>query len=409
MSGLRAHPRFLRVWLGQACGAVGDQLLPVAVSLYVISRGGGVAEVSLVLGARAVALVLCLLVGGVLADRVRRSRVLLGADWFRGALLLATAVALPSLPLLVMPVVVALVAAGEALSRPAFRSMVPTLLPGDMLERGNALVSAAQRSAAVLGALAGAAVVSFVGPRAALFAAGAVFAISGLTVLRLDDTAPAALGRSVLADAAAGVRAMRERPWVLAVMSTASVHLMTGTAAALTLLPLIAHDRLGGDLAYGAVLAAMAIGALPGLALAGRWRPRAKGVASMCVLSGYALVPLSLAVPLPLPVVMACFAIGGFAVEFFFVYWLSALQRGIPGEVLGKVLALDQLGAFALLPVGYLLVGPVVGAVGTGPTLVGAAVVVAATSALCLVVPGVARFADPDTGVDEVAAAGSRG
>ncbi|WP_253838784.1 MFS transporter [Actinokineospora globicatena] len=393
--GLRAHPRFLRVWVGQACGAVGDQLLPVTVSLYVLSQGGGVAEVSLVLGARAVALVLCLLAGGVLADQVRRSRVLLGADWFRGGLLLATAAALPVLPLLAMPAVVALVAAGEALSRPAFRSMVPTLLPGDMLERGNALVSAAQRSAAVLGALAGAAVVTFVGPRAALFAAGAVFAISGLTVLRLNDNTPTSLGRSMLADAAAGVRAMRERPWVLAVMSTASVHLMTGAAAALTLLPLIARDRLGGDLAYGAVLAAMAIGALPGLVLAGRWRPKAKGTASMCVLSGYALVPLSLALPLPLPAVMACFAVGGFAVEFFFVYWLSALQRNIPGDVLGKVLALDQLGAFALLPVGYLLVGPVVAAIGTTPTLLGASAVVAATSALCLAIPGVAHFADP--------------
>ncbi|WP_177215878.1 MFS transporter [Actinokineospora terrae] len=405
---MRTHPLFLRVWLGQACGSVGDQLLPVAVSLFVIGRGGGVAEVSLVLGARAIALVLCLLAGGVLADRVRRSRVLLGADWFRGALLLVTAAVLPALPLLVMPAVVALVAAGEALSRPAFRSMVPTLLPSDMLERGNALVSAAQRSATVLGVLAGAAVVTFVGARAALFIAGAVFAVSGLTVLRINDGAPAALGRSVLADAAAGLRAMRERPWVLAVMSTASVQLMTGVAASLTLLPLIARDRLGGDLAYGAVLAASAVGALPGLVLAGRWRPRAKGVAAMCVLAGYALEPLSLAVALPLPVVMVCFGIGGFAVEFFFIHWLSALQRGIPGEVLGKVLALDQLGAFALLPVGYLLVGPVVAVVGAGPTLIGAAVVVVVTSGLCLVVPGVARFADPARDPDERAVGGAR-
>ncbi|MBB1255729.1 hypothetical protein H3146_20550, partial [Streptomyces sp. OF3] len=47
--GLRGHPRFLRLWASLASGAVGDQVLPVALSLYVLREGGGAADVGLVL------------------------------------------------------------------------------------------------------------------------------------------------------------------------------------------------------------------------------------------------------------------------------------------------------------------------------------------------------------------------
>ncbi|MFF1481205.1 MFS transporter [Streptomyces sp. NPDC058301] len=392
---LREHPQFVRLWLGQAGGAVGDQVLPVALSLYVLHRGGGAGDVGLVLSGRAVSLVVCLLAGGVIADRMRRTRVLIAADGFRSALLLATALLLPVLPLGLLPLVTALVGAGEALSRPASRSLMPRLLPDALLERGNALVSAAQRTSAVLGALVGVAAVSLIGVRLALLVTSAMFALAVLAVLRIPDTRPSAGPRTrVLGEAAAGLRAIRRRPWVTAVMGTVCLHLFAGSATALTLLPVVARRDFGGDVAYGVVLAAMGAGALPAIALAGRWRPRARGTVSMVALTGYALVPLSLAGPLPLPAVVVCFALGGFVVELYFIYWISALQRAFPDELLGKVFALDQLGAFALLPVGYVLVGPMVALVGARATLIGGGVIVAASSLLCLAVPGVTRLAD---------------
>ncbi|MFF9127556.1 MFS transporter [Streptomyces sp. NPDC014889] len=336
------------VWLGQASGAVGDQLLPVALSLYVLHAGGGVTEIGLVLGGRAISLVVCLLAGGLLADRARRTRILFGADLFRAVLILAAATALPWLPLALLPLLTMLMGAGEALSRPAARSLIPTLLPDALLERGNALVAAAHRSSAVLGALAG---VSLVGARTALVLAGVVFALGALTVLRVPEDAPSsgAERRSVLADAAHGLRATRRRPWAMAVMFTVCLHLFAGSATALTLLPVVSREHFGGDVAYGVVLASMAVGALPGIAVAGRWRPKAPGTVAML--------------------------------------------RSFPSNVLGKVFALDQLSAYALLPLGYALVGPVVDMVGAGATLAGGGIVVAASS---LLVPGVARFADPE-------------
>jgi MFS transporter len=405
VGGLLSQRRFVRVWAGQASGAVGDQLLPVALNLYALRAGGGVGAVGWILGGRAVALVLCLALGGLAADLLRRTRLLLSADVVRAVLLAATAVTLPRLSVGVLPVVTALVGGAEALSRPAYRSLIPVLLPDRLLERGNAAAAAAQRSSALLGALTGTAAVTAIGARWTLAAAAGVYALGAVTVAGIHEPAPRGAGpdtaprgagpNTALRQAAAGWQAVRQRPWAAAIMATTSVHLFAGTATALTLLPVVARHRLGGDLAYGAAIAAMAAGALPALALAGRWRPTSPGTVAVGGLLGYACVPCSLAVAWPLPAVLACWALGGFVVEMYMVYWLSALQRAVPVRLQGRVMALDQLTAFALLPLGYALVGPAVAVAGQHTVLWGGGAVVAVSTLLCLTVPGVRVLADP--------------
>ncbi|MFB9331909.1 hypothetical protein [Actinoplanes octamycinicus] len=343
--GIWRRRSFVQLWAGQSAGSVSDQLLPIALSLYVVQRGGGVADVSLLLGGRAVALVLCLLIGGVLADRVPRIRLLITADVFRAAVLLAAVAALPHLALGALAVVTVLVTA--------------------------------------------------TGPRAALLVAAALFLIGAAVTAGVPGGEPVARrGASVLTDVADGFRAIRDRPWIYAVMGTVCLHLMAGTAVALTLLPVVAARDLGGAGVYGAAVAAMAAGALPAVVVAARYRPARPGRAAMLALVGYALPVLSLALPVGAAGVIAAFAAGGFVVEFFFVYWVAALQRNVPRELLGKVFALDQLGAYALLPVGYALVGPVVAGIGERPALIGGAVLVAVSSVLVLAVPRVAGFGD---------------
>ncbi len=385
------------MWGGQVAGAIGDQLVPVALSLHVVLRGGGAGTVAAVLGGRAAGLVLCLLVGGVLADRMSRSRIVVYADTYRAVVLVVTVLLLDRLPVGALVVATVLVGAGEALGRPAYRSLVPALLPVSLLEKGNALISAGLRSSAVLGALAGASTVALLGTRAALLLAAVTFALAAFTVLGVRAPAPDRKPSTLLGDARDGLRAIYRRPWVLAVMIATCVQIMVGTAVALTLLPVIAQREFGGGFSYGAVLAGVGLGALPAVVLAGRWRPKRRGTVSMLALVCYAGLPLSLLGPLPLPWTIAMFALGGFVVELYFVYWISALQREIPTGLQGKVLALDQLSSFALLPLGYALVGPTVAALGESATLLVSGLVVAVVTLGTLLVPGVAGFSDRTT------------
>jgi MFS family permease len=56
----------------QAVSVLGERMVPVALAFAVLHLGGSVSEVGLVLAARTLPIVACLLVGGVVADRVSR-------------------------------------------------------------------------------------------------------------------------------------------------------------------------------------------------------------------------------------------------------------------------------------------------------------------------------------------------
>ena len=68
------------LFAGQVTSVLGDEMTPVALSFAVLDRGGNARQVGLVLGSGAFTLVLFLLAGGVIADRLPRRAVMLGAD-----------------------------------------------------------------------------------------------------------------------------------------------------------------------------------------------------------------------------------------------------------------------------------------------------------------------------------------
>jgi MFS family permease len=76
---------------------------------------------------------------------------------------------------------------------------------------------------------------------------------------------------------------------------------------------------------------------------------------------------LALGAPLALLVVMA-FA-GGMGIELFGVFWDLSMQQHVPRELLSRVYAYDMLGSIALMPAGYLIVGPLSESFGVHATL----------------------------------------
>lgn len=68
---------------GQALSTVGDYMTPVAITFAILDRGGTAAQVGWVLGAGTAAMVVFLLFGGLVADRVPRRRVMLGSAVLR--------------------------------------------------------------------------------------------------------------------------------------------------------------------------------------------------------------------------------------------------------------------------------------------------------------------------------------
>jgi len=94
----------------------------------------------------------------------------------------------------------------------------------------------------------------------------------------------------------------------------------------------------------------------------------------------------------PLAVVVVSAFVAGVGVELFGVFWELSLQQHIPGELLSRVASYDMLGSIALMPVGFVVVGPLSDAVGIHRTLWIAAGACAALAAATLGVGDVRRL-----------------
>jgi MFS family permease len=76
---------FRLLFVGQTASALGNTLVPVALAFAVLDLTGSAADLGLVLGAEAAALVVFVLIGGVIADRFPRRTLMVAADSVRGA------------------------------------------------------------------------------------------------------------------------------------------------------------------------------------------------------------------------------------------------------------------------------------------------------------------------------------
>ena len=133
--------------------------------------------------------------------------------------------------------------------------------------------------------------------------------------------------------------------------------------------PAVAKEHFGGAAGWGAVLGADAIGLVCGGVAMLRFRPRRMLLWATLAIFLMPLVPLALAVPLVLPLVIVSAFLAGAGVEVFGVLWETTMQQEIPGDRLSRVSSYDALGSFALIPLGLAVAGPVAEAIGTGRTL----------------------------------------
>jgi len=387
---------FRLLFSGQAVSAIGDQIFPVAVTVQVLDHGGSVGDLGFVLAARFASLVLFALLGGVWADRLPRVKVLIGADLTRLVAVLGLALVMTgNTPVSVLAPLVFLVGAGEAFFRPAYGALLPSVLPPEQLAAGNAMSGTTFHFAAIVGpGLAGILVVA-VGTRGAMLLDAATFGFSlAMLVLVREPGREMRPRQRMHTEIGEGLTAVRQRPWIAAVLLMAMAQLLLAVPATTVLLPKLFKDN-GETAAYGYVLAIGAVGGLIGAVVAGHARPRNRGLVSLLALVAFVTEPIALLVEAPPWVVAAAWFVSSSGLGPFLVYWETALQQDVPTALLARVISVDWMCSFALLPLGLATVGPAIDAVGRDAVLWVAIVASVVPPLLCLPVPGMFAFRTP--------------
>ena len=368
----------------------------VALAFAVLDVTGSTTDLGLVLAARAAPLVLFLLVGGVVADRVSRRATMVGADVVRlcsqgalGALLISGHARLWQLLFLA-----AVHGTATAFFNPASTGLLPAVVSAERLQAANGLRGLAVAIANIAGPAAAGAIVALSGPGWAIAADAVTFGISALLLTRIIqvaesiDAAEGRVDQSLLRELREGFRAVRSRTWVWSVIACAgAANMMFGWFMVLG--AVAAKRSLGGASAWALILAAFSVGSLLGGILAMQWRPRRPLLAGCAGLSLLALPAAVLATGASATAIAGVAVLGGASSSLFNALWATSLQQHIPRAMLSRVSAYDWLGATALNPVGLAIAGPVASLIGLTRALWIAAAVIAAACAAPLAVPAV--------------------
>src|SRR5450759_2327288 len=84
---LMSYAGYRNLWISNLLVTVGASAFPIALAVTVLDAGGNATTLGLILAARVLSSVLLALVGGVWADGLPRKYVMIGADVYRGLLM----------------------------------------------------------------------------------------------------------------------------------------------------------------------------------------------------------------------------------------------------------------------------------------------------------------------------------
>jgi MFS family permease len=260
---LREHPAFIRYWLASASSSFGFQMLSVAVGWQVYSISGSALDLGLIGLVQFIPSVLLALPAGHAADRRERRRIVLAGQIavFMAIAVLAALTVIGSINKFEILALVALIGVAKAFEFPALQSMLPALVPAEILPRALAVNASAEQAAMILGPALGG-LLYLGGPGAVYLLGSLLHLLAAILMLRLRSERAQPPGESeTLKSVFAGLHFIRRNPDVLGVISLDLFAVLFGGAAAL--LPIFARDILHtGPWGLGLLRAAPAVGAL---------------------------------------------------------------------------------------------------------------------------------------------------
>ncbi|MHB8244257.1 MAG: MFS transporter [Acidimicrobiales bacterium] len=365
MRALRQR-NFRVYFVGQAVSNLGSAMVPVALAFAILRLTHSAADLGLVLTAFALAQLIFLLAGGVLADRFPRRVALLGADGLRFLAEAAlAAVLLAGRPALLLVLVLVFVqGAASAVFMPASTGIVPALVDDSELQTANSLLQTSMSAANVVGpALAGVLVVAG-SPGWAIAADAASYGVSVATLAVLD-LARIERGevRGFFSELREGWQEFSSRDWYWKLVAGATVFNML-YAIYVVLGPVASLRYYSGAKSWAVIATAAGVGSVLGGIGSTKIRARHPLRVALPIILAVVLAPLAIAERLPVPVVAGAAAIGGASLVIFSSLWETTVQRQIPEAVLSRVIAYDWFGSMLAFPIGLAIAAPLAGAVG---------------------------------------------
>ena len=361
------HSRDFRlVWSGQTVSLIGNAAFLVAVGWKTLEITGSAGSLGIVLAAEGLAMLATLLIGGALADRYERRRLMIISDLARlavvGALCVVDATGNLTFPLLIAFAVG--VGLGDGFFHPAFGGIVPLVVEQPNLASANAMIGISRQMSFMVGPALAAGLYGLTGSATVFAFDAATFAVSlwllWLARPRAIEPEP---GEGTFKEIVAGARYVASVPWLWITIALAAVVLMLVMAPLQALMPQLIKDNFDrGVGSYGLIFTFQAAGMVLGTIIFGQTNPRRHRVVLTYVAWAVNDVcTILFALSHMYEVAVALVFVRGALIAYGIGIWETVLMELVPENRLSRVISLDFFGSLGLTPIGYALAAVLAG------------------------------------------------
>lgn len=355
--------------VGMFISSIGGWMQGLALSWLVYRLTGSAAALGIVIFAGNLPLLFLLFIGGIVADRYDKRKILLACNTVAmlQALLLSFLQFTDEGSLGLIVALSIILGCTIAFEVPARQSLVPTLIKDqEHLANAIGLSSASFHVSRMIGPALGGAIIAAYGEQLcfALNALSFIAALISLCALRLPQNAKrkARKNRSekrlAKAEAKAQFYAILKRPGVYTLLFLAAFVTTCGLQYTV-LMPIIASELLHGQsVAYGFLTTAAGVGALVGslsIAYSGNKKGRRRRIGQATVILALALVPLAFSQSMAIS--MAAIVVAGICLSIHWNGGNSLMQQCVEPSSRGKLMGVYTTFTLGLAPFTALLAG----------------------------------------------------
>ncbi len=364
---------FALLILGQLTSLFGNFILKLALSMYVLEVTGSAAIFAGILSAATIPTILLSPLGGILADRADRRNIMVALDALTGVSVLCAALFLSeNNAIVVISTLLIILSILGAFETPTVQACIPTMLQGDNIMKGNAVVNQVASLSYLIAPMLGGVLYAMLGLKPVMYASVVCFFITALfeCFIKLSYQRIQNEGGVlwiVKQDFLSSMRYIsKEQTSISKMLLLTAFSRFFVMGITIVGLPFLVRTVLGLNAKYyGAAESALAVATILGSIAAGVLAEKLK-IHKLSVLlasMGIFIIPAGIVFILPVNaiikygVTVVSFCGMQAVISIFSIFAVSLIQQRTPNHLIGKVMAYTSTVTLCVQPIGQIVYG----------------------------------------------------
>ena len=364
---------FTLLILGQLTSLFGNFILKLALSMYVLEVTGSAAIFAGILSAATIPTILLSPLGGILADRADRRNIMVALDALTGVSVLCAALFMSeNNTIAVISTLLIILSILGAFETPTVQACIPTMLQGDNIMKGNAVVNQVASLSYLIAPMLGGVLYAMLGLKPVMYASVVCFFITALfeCFIKLSYQRIQNQGgvlQIVKQDFLSSMQYItKEQTSISKMLLLTALSRFFVMGITIVGLPFLVRTVLGFNAKYyGAAESALAVATILGSIAAGILAEKLK-IHKLSVLlasMGIFIIPAGIVFILPVNaiikygVTVVSFCGMQAVISIFSIFAVSLIQQRTPNHLIGKVMAYTSTVTLCVQPIGQIVYG----------------------------------------------------